>query len=379
MNHRILCSHSCISMQSMHEWICSWLTGYAGRWYIGSVAKRDRAQYMRDYRARKQQEKTDSDSFAVPMPPADPAVAIAEWGAETFTVPDGILAGQPFVLDEWQIDFLRDALREGIREAGLSVARKNGKSALIALLFLAFLRGPLHRPGWRGVVASITGELAKELRHQIEAINSTAEESMIDIRLSPTPGRILGPNRTRLDFLAADKSTGHAIGADLVVIDEAGLLEENKRELWSALYSCISGRNGRVICISIQADGPMFGEMRDRANAIEALPPATSAPRRVTTVWHEYTPADTKCRVDDEAAWHQANPGLNTGIKSLEYMQDMAQKALITPTDQAFFRAHDLNLPQAPARETICNPDEWEEIETETPPSWTNFRLNLCQ
>ena len=43
------------------------------------------------------------------------------------------------------------------REAGLSVGRKNGKSALVALLLLSYLVGPLHKPGWRGLVTSLTG------------------------------------------------------------------------------------------------------------------------------------------------------------------------------------------------------------------------------
>ena len=341
--------------------------------------KRDRARYFREYRRRQRGPSkvayaptlpngelpgipppdvvTEPISprglaWPVPEPPGDAGGAVAEWAAATFRVPDGILAGKPFRLDEWQVRFLRDALAPGTREAGLSVARKNGKSGLVASLLLSFLVGPLHHPGWRGVVASVTGELAKELRHQVQAISETVTTPLpLDIRVSPTPGRVYGPNRSRLDFLSADKSTGHALGANLVVIDEAGLLEESKRALWSALYSCISGRNGRVVCISIQADGPMFREIRERSKELS------------TSRWHEYTPSDPRCRVDDRRAWQQANPGLATGIKSLEYMVDMAAKAAATPADQAFFRAHDLNLPQAPNRETVCSPEDWDECE----------------
>ena len=71
---------------------------------------------------------------------------------------------------DWQVDWLRGALASGIREAGLSVARKNGKSGLVAALVLAHLVGPLRRPAWRAVVCSLTGNLAKELRRQVEEI-----------------------------------------------------------------------------------------------------------------------------------------------------------------------------------------------------------------
>ena len=52
-------------------------------------------------------------------------------------------------------------------------------------------------------------------------------------------------------------------------------------------------------------------------------------------------------RLDDEAGWHAANPGLAVGIKDLEYMRHESQRALTTPADASSFRAYDLNQPQA--------------------------------
>ena len=91
----------------------------------------------------------------VPVYPDEPAEAIKQW-AETLTIPDGIRQGEHFQIADWQHSFLTDALRPETREACLSVARKNGKSALVALMLLAYLsdKGPLHRHGWRGLVVS---------------------------------------------------------------------------------------------------------------------------------------------------------------------------------------------------------------------------------
>ena len=72
----------------------------------------------------------------------DPAAVVARWSAKELRIPSGPRAGDRFVLDEWEVDFLRLALADGVREAVLSVARKNGKSALIAVLLLAFLVRP---------------------------------------------------------------------------------------------------------------------------------------------------------------------------------------------------------------------------------------------
>lgn len=329
------------------------------------------AEYMRRYRAGQrarqavaassmslfddEHDRASVATFEAPVSTGTPAQQLVEWAESTLVVPDGLLRGQPFRIDQWQREFLEAALGEGIREAGLSVARKNGKSGLIAVLLLGFLIGPLHRPRWRGVVTAMTGDLAKELR---TAIMATAEISgllgHLQERVSPTPGRIIGPAGTRLDLLAADKATGHGIGADLAVIDEAGLMAENQRNLFNAMLSCVSGRDGRTVCISIQGDGPMFRELGERADD-----PAV--------VWHCYQP-DARAALDDEEAWHAGNPGLRSGIKSLQYMRDMSRRALAAPSNAATFRAYDLNLPQDPSREVIVMPDQWDRCVVAEPP-----------
>lgn len=319
--------------------------------------KKYQREYMRRWRARRKAEraiaKTESGLFEAaridvpaqtPQPHADPAREIATWAQSTLRVPTGPLRGQPFVLDEWQIEWLRGALAPATRQAGLSIARKNGKSSLVAVLCLAFLNGPLNHSYWRGVVASLTGELAKELRHLIEATAATGSVD-IDVRRSPQPGHILGRDNSRLDFLNAEKSSGHAGGWDLSIIDEAGLLPESKRQLWSALASSVSGRDGRMLAISVRGDGPMFAELADRADD-----PAVH--------WVEYA-ASESAALDDPAAWIAANPGLATSIKSRRYMEDQARMALGNPADQAAFRSLDLNQPVNPGRHTIVTPSDW--------------------
>ena len=142
---------------------------------------------------------------------------------------------------------------------------------------LAHLVGPLRRPAWRAVVCSLTGNLAKELRRQVEEIArasglydadaAAASRPPTGERIAsyqtPQPGRIVGPDGD-VTCLAADKATGHAVGADLAIVDEAGLLQEKHRDLWNAMQSCMSGRAGRLLAISIRGDGPMFAELRRR-------------------------------------------------------------------------------------------------------------------
>ena len=275
-------------------------------------------------------------------PPAD---AFRQWAESTLVVPNGLLAGQPFRIDDWQHEFVADALADGIREAGLSVARKNGKSGVIAALLLCFLAGPLNAPNWRGIVVSLTGLLAAELRTAMDEIVKASELDGVEILRTPTPGLATGRNGSRLQFLAADKATGHAVGADLVIIDEAGLLEENKRPLWNACYSSTSARDGRVICISIQGHGPMFKALKGRRG-------------HRAVAWHEYS-CEEGCDLLDPAEWHKGNPGLESGIKSLAYMQDAAERAAESPQDAQAFRTYDLNSPGNPSADVIVDVADW--------------------
>ena len=61
-------------------------------------------------------------------------------------------------------------------------------------------------------------------------------------------------------------------------------------------------------------------------------------------------------------------PGLGS-IKSLDYMASEAARAAATPADQAFFRAHDLNMPGEAGRSMIVGVDQWSACaDVERPP-----------
>ncbi len=241
----------------------------------------------------------------------------------------------------------------GSKESWLTCARKNGKSGLIAAVILACIApdGPLRRENWRGIVVSMTGLLAGELRRQVEEIVAASDIAGVEVRRSPAPGRLIGVGGS-VDILAADKASGHAARADLAIIDEAGLLPESRRGLWDAVKSCVSGRDGVLCGISVLGDGPMFRESLDR----HAEPGVHG--RRYEA------PAD--CALDDPKAWAAANPGLASGIKSPDYMAHAAREAITNPAASAGFRSLDLNQPMKPSIELVCDPGIWARVEVES-------------
>ena len=106
-----------------------------------------------------------------PDPPADPAGALCDWARDTLIVPPGHPnAGARLELPPYLLAFFKDALAEGCTESLNCVARKNGKSAAVAVLVLGYLVGPLRREGWRCALASLSREKAAEIKMQIESI-----------------------------------------------------------------------------------------------------------------------------------------------------------------------------------------------------------------
>ena len=240
-------------------------------------------------------------------------------------------------------NFAEDFLRDGFsaHESALCVARKNGKSALCAILALGYLIGPLRQLGWRGAIASVSKEKAGELRGQVAAIvQASGLDHDVTIRRAPYPGRIESSTGT-LEVLSADRSAGHASSFDLVIIDETGLMVERSRELLVGLRSSISAKGGRIIHISVRGDSPLFGEVLDNS----------------ATVAHIYS-APEGCAIDYQAAWAAANPGLDT-IKQRGYLAHECNRIRSgAQADEPSFRAYDLNQNLSPVREMILSPDD---------------------
>ena len=299
-----------------------------------------RREYQRVYKREKTaaRRKLEAQEAAPSIvTPDDPVDALRVWSEETLLVPPGHpRAGEPMALPSYILDFLRDAWNS--KEALLCMGRKNAKSSGVAVLCLGLLVGPLRQPGLRIGVASISKEKAAELKQQIEDISKASGLDDLTFYRSPSPGKIVSSTGT-LDLLASETG-GHASGFDLVIVDELGLMRESERAFVASLRSSTSAKDGRFVALSIWGSGPYVPEMVARKDDEDVAV-------------HLYQSA-RDCALDDQAAWHAANPGLKAGIKSMDYMQREARRVLSTPSDQGLFRAFDLNCPQDPAREMIC-------------------------
>ena len=265
------------------------------------TAKRTRYQreYMRRKRAAEKAKRIAAEAPKIRSDfPADPAGAIAEWSKSHLVIPPS----HPLALPEFGVDFY--AMSSRIENRALLVARKNAKSSIIAILVLAYLaeNGPLRCPGFRAGVCSISREKASELKRLMESICLASDLKGIRFWRSPAPGRVSSPYG-EVDILSADGTAGAASGFDLSVVDEIGLLSPRSRELVAGMRSATGSRDGRFISLSIWGSSPFVPEIVARRDD-----PGVAV--------HLYQ-SDPKAKLDDEAEWHKSNPGLASGIKSL--------------------------------------------------------------
>ena len=311
---------------------------------------RDKARdRMSAKRAADKAAKAAGKTAAKPLPktPRDKASAIVAWAKKSLKVPPGHpKEGGPLVVPEYGVKFLRDALADDCHEAALVISRKNAKSAIVAVLILSYLVGPMRRAGWRCGVCSISREKAGELRSQCEAIAVASGLKKLRFWRARTSPAITSEAGASVDILSADKNSGAASSYDLAIIDEIGLLGERNRGLVNSMRSAVSAKAGKFLSLSVHGDGPFIPEILERKGAAGLK------------VHHYHAPEG--CELADEAAHDAANPGLACGIKSRDYMRSEAARVAVTRSDEASFRALDLNQPATPGSEMIFSLAEWQ-------------------
>ena len=319
------------------------------RQYCGAACK----QWA--YRQRQQAAVAATEALAYTAPKTI-ADVVADFAAEHCKVTSGERIDEPVIVPAWQRQFLEAAFRPGIREAALCVARKNAKTSLIALLLAVHLvadEDALRRPArWRALAASIDGETIGELRELMLAFLQQAGERYADrweYKAWPSPGRVLGHHGREVRFVNFGTAKGAAVGCDVVILDECGLLEERHRPMWRLLYSSLVQRRGRLLAIGAKYECAMYRELRDRADE-----PAVH--------WTEYAaPDDVDINDGDavEAGLRAANPGIDDGILTIEGLLEAWHRAKSNPTDETGFRGDHLNAPADVTRELVVSLADW--------------------
>ncbi len=257
---------------------------------------------------------------------------------ETFCrVPEGALVGAPIRLEAFQRDFIADIYDNpvGTKKAYLSLARKNGKTALIACLVLVHLVGPEAQQNSQIVSGAMSREQAGiifALTAKMIRLNSDLNDI---IRITDSRKELHGlPMGTHYRALAAEGKTAHGLSPVLAILDEIGQVRGPQSDFVDAIATSQGAhKSPLLIAISTQAadNGDLYSIWLDDAKK--------SGDPRIVSHLHA---APEGSELDDEAAWRAANPALGI-FRSIDDVRQQAAEAQRMPSAESTFRNLALN------------------------------------
>lgn len=266
--------------------------------------------------------------------------------------PEGAHVGKPLVLAEFQKQFIRDVYDNpaGTRRAILSIARKNGKSGLIAGLLLAHLVGPEAKQGSQiGSGAMSRDQAALVFNLAAKMVQMSPKLSSL-VKIIPSGKRLIGlPLNVEYKALAADGKTAHGLSLSLAILDEIGQVRGPQSDFIDAITTSQGAHEAPLlIAISTAAasDADLLSQWIDDAKR-------SQDPR---IVCHLYA-APEGCDLMDESAWRAANPALGI-FRSLDDLREQMAQAQRMPSMEN--SARNLLLNQRVSTESpFISPDVW--------------------
>lgn len=234
--------------------------------------------------------------------------------------PEGADVGKPLKLADFQKQFIRDVYDNpaGTRRAYLSIARKNGKSGLIAGLLLAHLVGPEAKQNSQIVSGALSRDqaalvfgLASKMVLQSPALSEI-------VRIIPSGKRLIGlPLNVEYKALAADGKTAHGLSPVLAILDEIGQVRGPQSDFIDAITTS-QGAHAEplLIAISTQAasDADLLSIWLDDAAK-------SQDPRIVSRLYA----APAGCDLLDVEAWRAANPAMGLFRSEDDLREQMTQ------------------------------------------------------
>ncbi len=263
---------------------------------------------------------------------------------ELLHVPSGEGQGHPIKLRKWQKQFIYDVyapLENGkrrVRRAIFSVARKNGKTALIAALVIAHLCGPVAEINGEIYSAATdreqAGQVFKFARQMVEAEPEFGPDGDCPLTVVPSTKTILcKSNGSFYRALSAEAGTKHGLNPSVWIYDE--LAQARDHELYDVLNTSQGARSEPLgFVISTQSPDPEHPLSKLIDDGLRANSRGIAV--------HLYAAPEECDDLLDETAWAAANPAL-ADFRKIEDIRALAEEAVRQPSKEAAFRNLYLN------------------------------------
>lgn len=276
---------------------------------------------------------------------------------EKLIVPSGKGAGKPFKLRKFQKRFISDVygsvdghLNRRVRRAILAMARKNGKTALIAALALVHLVGPeAVTNGEIYSAANDRDQASLVFKYAAQIVRADPELMQYIKIVDSTKTMVCFSNGSVYRAVSAEAGTKFGLNPTVVIYDE--LAQSKNRDLYDALDTSMAAREEPLfIVISTQSNDPQHILSQLIDDGLRGHDP--------TTICHLYAvPDDAEDIFDDQKLWKKANPALGD-FRSLSEMKTAAKRAKRMPSFEAAFRNLYLNQ-RIDAKSPLIPRAEW--------------------
>jgi len=262
---------------------------------------------------------------------------------QTLRIPEGMYQGQHFILRHWQQDIIRGVYgpvdengKRIVRKAIYSVAKKQGKTPILAAICLGHLIGPeakrneqLYSAAYERDQAAIT---FRYMRQMIEMDEELSDLLNIRHATKEIESRV---NGSIFKALSSESKSKHGLGPALLIFDELAQFGAD-REFYDTL---IQGRGAHeeplLWIISTQAadDLAVLSQEIDYAKKHAATDPTVK-------LFFFTTPPEADLL--DKEAWKLSNPALGDFL-SIKDMEEAARTADAMPSAESGFRNLRLN------------------------------------
>lgn len=254
-------------------------------------------------------------------------------------------ANQPFILEEWQKDFVKAIFgwknQQGLRryrQAYLEVPRKNGKSTIAAFLGLYFL-GCDKEQGAECYLAASDRDQASLVFEIMAGMIRKSPYLKKKFRVLDSRKRILYPQTNSfISAIAADAASAHGYNSHFICFDE--LHAQPNRELFDVLQTSTGSRH-QPFFLSITTAG------HDKHSICWLEHEYAEKVRDGVIHDPHYLPVIFGASVEDawteKETWQKANPCFGVAITE-DYLAKECKKAQEQPSYENTFKRLHLNI-----------------------------------
>ena len=272
----------------------------------------------------------------------------------------------------WETRFIRKVFnRTG--PAFLSVAKGNGKSALVAAIASSVVdpQGPLHGNRNEVICVAQSFEIARVIFEDVLSF-LTAKGYDLDDRVvwqkQDSANRAWlqhRPSKARIRCLGSNPANMHGLRIKLAILDEPAMYSPQDRDKVFAAISTGLGKTpqSRLICLGTKSPDPMHWFSQNLES-----PPADG--------YSQVHAADPDDNPFSAATWAKANPSLSHLPSLKAKIKAEAVEAKDDPVSFAAFGAYRLNLGVSDVtRSELVDAATWKQCETVNPPMRSGIQI----